>query len=108
MPLPHVPPPPPEYDANAVAVVESIERTVLRLRPDRQGEIIAILNAIECHIEEGQGDPRVLAHLTDALVAMGAIASPLTKTCRWPPGSGEIRRVLVHVEGPRVGSLPSA
>jgi hypothetical protein len=46
---------------------------VLRLRPDRQGEIIAILNAIECHIEEGQGDPRVLAHLTDALVAMGAI-----------------------------------
>jgi hypothetical protein len=46
---------------------------VLRLRPDRQGEIIAILNAIECHVEEGQGDPRVLRHLTDALVAMGGI-----------------------------------
>lgn len=46
---------------------------MLRLRPDRQGEIIAILNAIECHIEEGQGDPAVLRHLTDALVAMGAI-----------------------------------
>jgi hypothetical protein len=68
-----VPPPPPEYDANAVAVVESIERTVLRLHPDRQGEVIAILNAIEYHIEEGQGDPGVLRHLTDALVAMGAI-----------------------------------
>jgi hypothetical protein len=73
MPLPHVPPPPPGYDANAVAVIESIEHTVLRLRPDRQGEIIAILNAIECHVEEGQGDPSVLRHLTDALVAMGAI-----------------------------------
>jgi hypothetical protein len=61
------------YDANAVAVVESIERTVQRLHPDPQGEIIAILNAIESHIEEGLGDPGVLHHLTDALVAMVAI-----------------------------------
>ena len=60
------------YDANAVALVESIERTVQRLRPDRQGEIISILNAIESHVEEGQGDPGVLHHLTDALVAMVA------------------------------------
>jgi hypothetical protein len=61
------------YDANAVAIVESIERTVQRLHPDRQGELIAILNAIESHVEEGLGDPGVLHHLTDALVAMGAI-----------------------------------
>jgi len=46
---------------------------VQRLHPDRQGEIIAILNAIECHVEEGQGDPRVLCYLTDALLAMAAI-----------------------------------
>ncbi len=44
-----------------------------RLHPDPQGEIIAILNAIESHIEEGLGDPGVLHHLTDALVAMVAI-----------------------------------
>jgi hypothetical protein len=61
------------YDANAVAVVESIGRTVQRLNPDRQGEIIAILNAIEAHVEEGQSDPGVLHHLTDALVTMVAI-----------------------------------
>jgi hypothetical protein len=61
------------YDANAVAVVASIERTVQRLRPDRQGEIIAILNAITSHVEEGQGDPGVIRHLTDALVAMAAV-----------------------------------
>jgi hypothetical protein len=61
------------YDANAVAVVESIGRTVQRLHLDRQGEIIAILNAIESHIEEGQADPGVLHHLTDALVAMAVI-----------------------------------
>jgi hypothetical protein len=61
------------YDANAVAVIASIERTVQRLRPDRQGEIIAILNAITSHIEEGQGDPLVLRHLTDALVALAAV-----------------------------------
>lgn len=44
-----------------------------RLHPDRQGEIIAILNAIESHIEEGLGDAGVLHHLTDALVAMVTI-----------------------------------
>jgi hypothetical protein len=63
-------PPRPKYDANAVAVVASIERNVQRLHPDRQGEIIAILNAITSHIEEGRGDPGILRHLTDALVAM--------------------------------------
>ena len=61
------------YDANAVALVESIGRTVQRLHPDCQGEIIAIINAIESHVEEGQGDPGVLRQLTDALVAMAAI-----------------------------------
>ena len=73
MPPPYVPPPPPKYDPNAVAVVASIERTVRQLHPDRQGEIIAILNAIECHVEEGRGDPSVVHPLTDALVAMAAI-----------------------------------
>jgi len=61
------------YDANAVAVVEWIGRTVQRLRPDRQGEVIAILNAIESHVEEGQGDPGVLHHLMDALMDMATI-----------------------------------
>jgi hypothetical protein len=61
------------YDTKVVAVIASIERTVLRLRPDRQGEIIAILNAITSHIGEGRGDPGVLRHLTDALVAMAAV-----------------------------------
>ena len=46
---------------------------MLQLHPDRQGEIVAILNAIECHVEEGQGDPGVMHHLTDALMAMAAI-----------------------------------
>jgi hypothetical protein len=46
---------------------------VQQLHPDRQGEIIAILNAIECHVEEGLGNPDVLHHLADALVAIVAI-----------------------------------
>jgi hypothetical protein len=64
------------YDANAVAVVESIGRTVQRLHPDRQGEIIAILNAIESHVEEGQGDPivrldaRAVTVITQKLVTL--------------------------------------
>jgi hypothetical protein len=46
---------------------------VQRLHPDRQGEIIAVLNAIECHVEEGQGDRAVLHHLANALLAMAAV-----------------------------------
>jgi hypothetical protein len=61
------------YDANAVAIIKSIERTVQRLRLDRQGEFIAILNAITYHVEEGQGDLGVLQHLTDALMATAAV-----------------------------------
>jgi hypothetical protein len=59
------------YDAKAVACVESIERTLQRLRPDRLGELVAILNAIECNVEEGLGDRVVTDHLTTALMAMG-------------------------------------
>jgi hypothetical protein len=31
---------------------------------------VAILNAIECHVEEGLGDRVVIDHLTTALMAM--------------------------------------
>ena len=44
-----------------------------RLHPDRQGEIIAVLNAIECHVEESQGDRVVLHPLANALLAMAAV-----------------------------------
>ena len=61
------------YDAKAVACVESIARTLRRLRPDRQSELLAILNAIECHVEEGRGDPAVINHLEAALLALAVI-----------------------------------
>jgi hypothetical protein len=46
---------------------------VQRLHPDRQNEFVAILNAIESHVEEGQGDPAVLRHLAGGLLAMTAV-----------------------------------
>jgi hypothetical protein len=53
--------------------VESIARTLRRLRPARQSEFLAILNAIECHVEEGEGDGVVIDHLQAALLAMASI-----------------------------------
>jgi hypothetical protein len=53
--------------------VHAIERLLQRQRPERQGDLIAILNAIEYHVEEGMGVPIVLRHLTDALLAMADV-----------------------------------
>ncbi len=64
---------PPSYDPTAVAFVDTIEHILQQLHPERQGDFIAILNAIEYHVEEGSGDPIVLRHLADALLAMGAV-----------------------------------
>lgn len=61
---------PPRYDAKAVAFVDTIERILQQLHPERLGEFIAILNAIEYDVEEGTGNPLVLRHLVDALLAM--------------------------------------
>ena len=61
------------YDANAVAVVESIGRTVQRLHPDRQGGDHRHPQRHRVPHRRGPGRPRRTSHLTDALVAMAAI-----------------------------------
>ena len=64
---------PPSYDSKAVAFIDAIERILQRLHPERQGEFIAILNAITYDVEEGTGHPTVLCHLEDALLAMADV-----------------------------------
>jgi hypothetical protein len=58
------------YDEKAVAIVGTMEQTISRQRLPSQGEVVALLNAIEVHVEEGRSDPTVLRHLCDALLAL--------------------------------------
>ncbi len=48
-------------------MVEAIERSIVRLRLDSQGEFIAIINAIEMQLESKQTVPEVVRLLIDSL-----------------------------------------
>ncbi len=61
------------YDDRAARLAASLERTLTRLRLDRFGHFAGIINAIENHVEEGDGDPAVVRHLGDALLALAAV-----------------------------------
>jgi hypothetical protein len=49
-----------------------LERTLDRLHLERFGHFAGVINAIENHVEEGDGDPAVVRHLGDALLALAA------------------------------------
>jgi hypothetical protein len=61
---------PPEWDVQALRMVNAIERSIVRLDLDSQGEFVAILNAILMQLESGQPVPVVVDHLTYALLAL--------------------------------------
>ncbi|HJW75392.1 MAG TPA: hypothetical protein VJ787_06950 [Thermoleophilia bacterium] len=61
------------FDQEAVAVCAEIEELVESKNLERNDQFAAILNAIEAHVEQGDGDARVVRHLGDALTTLGAI-----------------------------------
>jgi hypothetical protein len=63
------------YDESAVQTTIELEKAILRLHPPNQGEFIAILNAIEAHIEEADGSPQVVEFLAQALLELGKYRS---------------------------------
>lgn len=61
------------YDEEAARICHALERTLARLRLERFGHFAGVINAIENHVEEGDGDPAVVRHLGDALLALAAL-----------------------------------
>ncbi len=59
------------YDQAAADAVHAIEGSVLRFANPTQGEFIALLNAIEAHVEEGDGALEVVRLLGDAFLVLG-------------------------------------
>ena len=58
------------WDVKALRMVDAIERAIVRLNLDSQGEFVAILNAILMQLESGQPVPGVIDHLAYALLAL--------------------------------------
>ena len=57
----------PWWDAEALRMSAAIERSVVRLHLDSQGEFIAIINAIEMQLESRESVPEVARLLVESL-----------------------------------------
>jgi hypothetical protein len=91
-PSSHIPPSPEvvialfEWDEQALAMVTDIERLILPLDLDSQGQFISLTNAMEMQLESGDPAPDVVRLLGDAMIA-------LAKARRLPkPTQAELRR----------------
>ena len=60
----------PWWDPKALRLVETIERAIVRLRLESQGEFVAIINAIEVQLESKETAPEVVRLLIEALRAL--------------------------------------
>jgi len=60
----------PYWDAQAIRMAQAIERSIVRLDLDSQGEFIAIINAILMQLESPHTVPEVVRRLGDALRAL--------------------------------------
>jgi hypothetical protein len=58
------------FDETALRTTAQIEREIVRLDLDCQGEFVALINAIEMQIESGQPVQAVIGYLSAALVAL--------------------------------------
>ena len=60
----------PWWDAKALRMADTIERSIVRLRLDGQGEFLAITNAIAMQLESPDTVPEVVRLLAESLRAL--------------------------------------
>ncbi len=62
----------PWWDAKALRLADAIEKSIVRLRLDTQGEFMAITNAIAMQLESPNTVPEVVRLLAESLRALAA------------------------------------
>lgn len=72
------------FDRQAASLVRRIEKAIVRLDLDSQGQFVSILNAIDVQIDSLEPDPAVLGHLADALLALARARDVDAQTLRLP------------------------
>lgn len=63
----------PRWDAKALRMVEVIERSIMRLHLESQGEFMAITNAIEVQLESKETVPEVVRLLIESLRSLARL-----------------------------------
>jgi len=58
------------YHEEAYRIASTIERSIVRLRLESQGQFVALINAIEMQLDSGEPDATVVRLLSDALLAL--------------------------------------
>lgn len=59
-----------QIDAKAYRMSEDIERSIVRLDLDSQGEFVALINAMQLQLDSGVPVERVVRLLSDAVLAL--------------------------------------
>lgn len=54
----------------AYRITSAIERSIVRLRLESQGQFVALINAIEMQLDSGEPNATVVRLLSDALLAL--------------------------------------
>jgi len=57
------------WDERLFRILSQIERSIVRLRLDSNGQFVALFNAIAMQLESGDPDPKVVKILCDAVLA---------------------------------------
>ncbi len=89
---------PPEWDVQALRMVNAIERSLVRLQLDAQGEFVAIINALLMQLESGQPVPAVVDHLAYALLTLAQHRGVDYDRLRLPQ---KLKALTQHVAGGR-------
>jgi DNA polymerase III delta subunit len=57
------------YD-EACRITSGIERSIVRLRLESQGQFVALINALDMQLDSGEPEPTVIRLLSEALLAL--------------------------------------
>jgi hypothetical protein len=87
-----------EWDVKALRMVNAIERSIVRLDLEEQGEFVAIINAMLMQLESGHPVPVVVDHLAYALLALAQHRGVDYNRLRLPE---KLKALTQHVAGGR-------
>ena len=86
------------WDVKALRMVNAIERSIVRLHLDSQGEFVAILNAMLMQLESGHPVAAVIDQLAYALLALAQHRGVDDDRLRLPE---KLKALTQHVGGGR-------
>ena len=86
------------YDEQAVAFTQRLDRLVSKQREPAQRELGALLNALEVHVEEGNGRPEIVTAFEKLFCDLASLRKLDAKTVSTAKGLLDGLRLHLHKE----------